>query len=92
MATERGGIGVGCGPRAVRIGLDRLPEFRGQGIGRTLMRFLAHLANERGCGRMEWSVLDWNERAIEFYQSLGAQVMPDWRICRLTGEALRRHA
>jgi GNAT superfamily N-acetyltransferase len=68
------------------------PEFRGQGIGRTLMRFLAHLANERDCGRMEWSVLDWNKRAIDFYESLGADVMPDWRICRLTGEALRRYA
>lgn len=68
------------------------PEFRGRGIGRTLMRFLAHLANQRDCGRMEWSVLDWNQRAIDFYGSLGAEVMPDWRICRLTGEALRRHA
>lgn len=68
------------------------PEFRGQGVGTALMLFLAQLANERGCGRMEWSVLDWNERAIGFYESLGAAVMKDWRICRLTGDALRRHA
>jgi hypothetical protein len=45
---------------------------------------------ERGCGRFEWAVLDWNRSAIEFYQALGATVLPDWRICRVTGEALRR--
>jgi GNAT superfamily N-acetyltransferase len=68
------------------------PDFRGRGVGKALMLFLARTANERGCGRMEWSVLDWNQRAIGFYESLGAAVMPDWRICRLTGAALRRHA
>jgi hypothetical protein len=49
---------------------------------------LARIAVERGCGRFEWSVLDWNENAIRFYQGLGADVMPDWRICRVTGAAL----
>jgi GNAT superfamily N-acetyltransferase len=68
------------------------PAFRGQGVGKQLMLFLAQLANERGCGRMEWSVLDWNQRAIDFYESLDATVMKEWRICRLTGEALRRHS
>jgi GNAT superfamily N-acetyltransferase len=67
------------------------PDFRGQGVGKALMIFLTRLANERHCGRMEWSVLDWNQRAIDFYESLDATVMKDWRICRLTGEALRRH-
>lgn len=60
------------------------PQFRGQGIGRDLLdRFLA-IGKERGCGRAEWSVLDWNQSAIEFYQSRDADVMPDWRICRVT--------
>ena len=68
------------------------PAFRGQGVGKQLMLFLAQLANERGCGRMEWSVLDWNQRAIDFYESLDATVMKEWRICRLTGEALRSHS
>ena len=59
------------------------PEARGQGIGRAFLdRFLA-LARERNCARAEWSVLDWNENAIGLYQSLGAEVMPDWRICRV---------
>jgi GNAT superfamily N-acetyltransferase len=65
-----------------------LPEWRGHGIGRRLLSHLASIAVERGCGRMEWSVLDWNESAIGFYRKLGATVMEDWRICRLTGETL----
>ena len=59
------------------------PQFRGQGIGRALLDHLLNLARERGCARAEWSVLDWNEPAIRFYQELGAEVMPDWRIARV---------
>jgi GNAT superfamily N-acetyltransferase len=65
------------------------PAQRGTGLGKALLQHLARLAVERGCGRFEWSVLDWNERAIRFYEGLGADVLPDWRICRLTGDALR---
>ena len=64
------------------------PTQRGQGIGEAMIRRLAALAVERGCGRFEWSVLDWNADAIRFYERLGATVMSDWRICRVTGEAL----
>ena len=64
------------------------PDCRGRGIGRTLLRRLAALARERDCGRFEWAVLDWNAPAIAFYESLGAKVLGDWRICRVTGEAL----
>lgn len=65
------------------------PEHRGAGIGRALLAQLAALACERGCARFEWAVLDWNEPALRFYEALGARVLPDWRICRMTGEALR---
>ena len=65
------------------------PEYRAQGIGRALLTRLAALALERQYGRFEWSVLDWNENAIRFYKGMGATVMPDWRICRVTGEALQ---
>ena len=65
-----------------------LPEYRRQGIGKALLTFLAQLAVSRGFGRLEWSVLDWNESAIAFYQNMGAAVLPDWRICRVTGESL----
>lgn len=68
------------------------PAFRGRGLGKALLLHLARLANARGCGRMEWSVLDWNEPAKGFYRSLGAVEMVDWRINRLTGAALARHA
>ncbi|MDB6168146.1 MAG: GCN5-related N-acetyltransferase [Verrucomicrobia bacterium] len=68
------------------------PEFRGQGIGKSLLLHLATLANARGCGRMEWAVLDWNQPAIEFYESLGAERKADWTICRLSGERLRQSA
>ena len=61
-----------------------LPEYRGRGAGKALLARLAQIARERNCGRLEWSVLDWNESAIQFYQRLGATVMPDWRICRMT--------
>jgi GNAT superfamily N-acetyltransferase len=62
--------------------------FRRRGFGSALFRYVARLAVERHCGRLEWSVLDWNEPAIGFYQRMGARVMDEWRICRLTGEAL----
>jgi GNAT superfamily N-acetyltransferase len=68
------------------------PEFRSRGLGKALLLHLAKLANARGCGRMEWTVLDWNQPAIEFYESLGARRMKEWQICRLTGEALSRYA
>jgi GNAT superfamily N-acetyltransferase len=61
---------------------------RGRGHGRQLLKHLARLAVERGCGRFEWSVLDWNAPAIAFYASMGAEILPDWRICRVTGAPL----
>lgn len=70
-----------------------VPEkFRGQGVGKALLLHLAQIANARGCGRMEWAVLDWNQPAIEFYESLGARRMLDWQVCRLTGAALTQYA
>ena len=68
------------------------PAHRGTGLGRALLQHLGALAVERGCGRFEWSVLDWNENAIRFYEKMGATVMPEWRICRVTGDALQRLA
>ena len=68
------------------------PAHRGRGIGRALMQRLAQLAVERDCGRFEWWVLDWNESAIRFYESLGARAMSDWTVYRLTGEPLERLA
>ena len=64
------------------------PVFRRRGIGSALLVKLAQIAVARCCGRFEWSVLDWNEPAIRFYEGLGATVMPEWRIVRVTGEAL----
>lgn len=68
------------------------PAYRRRGYGRALLVHLARLAVERGCGRFEWAVLDWNASAQGFYESLGATVLPDWRITRLTGRALERLA
>jgi GNAT superfamily N-acetyltransferase len=65
-----------------------LPERRGQGIGRMLLAHLARLAVERGCGRLEWAVLDWNKEAIKFYERLGARPNSDWTVYRIAGEAL----
>ena len=65
------------------------PRFRGQGLGRLLLSRLARIAVERGCGRLEWAVLDWNVDAIRFYQSVGAQAMTEWTVNRVTGDALR---
>jgi len=69
-----------------------LPEYRRHGIGKALLEHLAQHAIAQGLERFEWSVLDWNEPAIAFYQRIGAQVLPDWRICRVTGEALAQLA
>ncbi len=67
-----------------------LPEYRGRGHGKALLAALARLALERGCGRLEWAVLDWNEPAIGFYKSLGAVPLDEWTAYRVTGEALER--
>jgi GNAT superfamily N-acetyltransferase len=64
------------------------PDVRGRGIGAAFMRKLAGEAEEHGCGRFEWSVLDWNVNAQQFYESLGADLLEDWRWCRMTGDAI----
>ena len=69
-----------------------LPEHRGKGYGKALLRKLASLAVDRGCGRMEWWCLDWNQPSIDFYRSLGAEPMNEWTVYRLTGETLERLA
>jgi len=66
-----------------------VPEHRGGGIGRALLERLAQIAVDRGCGRLEWAVLDWNQDAIRFYERLGAKPNSDWTVYRLTGEPLR---
>jgi len=66
------------------------PAFRGKGIGKELLACLARIALDRGCGRLEWWVLDWNESAIGFYRNLGAQAMDEWTVFRVTGDALSR--
>ncbi|MBE0583160.1 MAG: GNAT family N-acetyltransferase [Desulfofustis sp.] len=68
------------------------PEMRGKGIGRTMLSYLAHLARERNCGRLEWWVLDWNEPARNFYHSVGAISMSEWTVQRVTGQALEKLA
>lgn len=65
------------------------PEHRGRGVGRALLARLAALAVERRCGRLEWSVLDWNVEAIRFYESVGARPMSEWTVYRVSGDALR---
>jgi len=69
-----------------------LSEYRGMGLGKALISNLAQIAMTREYGRFEWSVLDWNEPAIAFYTRIGAEVLPDWRICRVTGDALKHLA
>ena len=69
-----------------------LPEYRRRGIGKAMLIYLARLGLAKGVGRFEWSVLDWNESAITFYQKMGAQILDDWRICRVSGEALSQLA
>ncbi len=68
------------------------PEMRGRGLGRALLVHLAGIARERGCGRMEWSVLDWNEPAITLYKGIGATPMDEWTVYRVTGEVLEELA
>lgn len=65
-----------------------LAEYRGQGIGKALIAHVAQVAVSRGCGRMEWSVLAWNQPAIDFYRRMGATILDGWRTCRVTGETL----
>jgi GNAT superfamily N-acetyltransferase len=68
------------------------PEARGKGVGFALLRALARIAVERGCGRLEWAVLDWNQLAIDFYKRIGARPLDDWTVFRLTGNALENLA
>jgi GNAT superfamily N-acetyltransferase len=68
------------------------PEDRGKGYGRALLVALARIARDRGCGRMEWAVLDWNEPAIQFYRKLGAKPLDEWTVFRLTGDGIERLA
>jgi GNAT superfamily N-acetyltransferase len=68
------------------------PPFRGKGIGKALLAYLAGLCVENGWSRMQWSVLDWNTPSIDFYQSLGAQMMDEWKLCKITGSALSQLA
>ena len=96
LMAERGGRSVGfalyfstfstflCKPGLYLEDVFVEPEHRGTGIGKALLRRLAALALERGCGRFEWRVLDWNEPSIQFYKSLGAVVMPEWHLVRMT--------
>jgi len=67
-----------------------LPEYRGKGYGRGLIKTLAEIAVERGCGRLEWWCLDWNKPSIDFYLSLGAEPMSDWTVYRIAGETLKQ--
>ncbi len=66
------------------------PAFRRRGYAKAMLEFLAREAVRRGCGRFEWTVLDWNKPAIDTYEKFGAKVLPDWRVCRLSGDALAR--
>ena len=68
------------------------PELRGKGYGKALLVRLAQIASERGCGRMEWAVLDWNDPAIQFYRKLGATPMNEWTVFRLTGDGIAKLA
>jgi hypothetical protein len=104
LVAERGGRAVGfalyfttfstflCKPGIYLEDLFVEQEHRGAGIGKALLREIAALAVERGCGRFEWRVLDWNEPSIRFYESLGATLMPEWELVRMTGTALARLA
>jgi GNAT superfamily N-acetyltransferase len=69
-----------------------VPAMRGRGVGRALLAAVAGVARERRCGRLEWAVLDWNAPAIGFYEGLGATLMPEWRLARVTGERIARIA
>jgi len=104
MVAERGGRAVGfalyfttfstflCKPGLYLEDLFVEPAHRGAGIGKALLARLAQLAAERGCGRLEWRVLDWNEPSIRFYRSLGAVLLPEWELVRMTQPGFRRLA
>lgn len=68
------------------------PEHRGKGYGKALLKKIAQIAVERGCGRLEWVCLDWNQPSIDFYESMGAKQLPEWKIFRLTGDTLEAAA
>ena len=101
LIAERGGRAVGfalyfttfstflCKPGLYLEDLFVESEHRGAGIGKALLRHLAHVALDRGYGRFEWRVLDWNEPSIRFYRSLGAEIMPEWHLVRMTGPEMR---
>lgn len=67
-------------------------EYRGKGIGKAIFKKLGAIARERGCGRLEWSCLDWNQPSIDFYRSMGAEAMDEWTVYRIAGEGLNRLA
>ena len=104
IVAQRGGRSVGfalyfttfstflCKPGIYLEDLFVKPEFRGNGIGKALLIRLAQIAEERGCGRVEWSVLDWNEPSIGFYKKLGARALDDWTIFRVAGPDLAKLA
>jgi len=104
LVGEQGGAVVGfalffhnfstflCRPGLYLEDLYVQPAARGTGLGRQLLVRLAQIAVERGCGRFEWSVLDWNVSAQQFYERMGATMLPDWRICRVAGDALNKLA
>ena len=104
LVAERGGRAVGfalyfttfstflCKPGLYLEDLFVEPAERGLGIGKALLASLARLALERGCGRLEWRVLDWNEPSIRFYESLGAKLMPEWELVRMTADDFARLA
>ncbi|WP_323118639.1 GNAT family N-acetyltransferase [Burkholderia alba] len=104
LVAERGGALVGyalffhnystfLGRRGLYLeDLYVQPSQRGSGLGTQILRRLAALAVERRCGRFEWTVLDWNQPAIDFYEKMGATVLPDWRVARITGDALTQLA
>lgn len=69
-----------------------LPNYRGRSIGKALLQHLGQLALARDCGRLEWNVLDWNSPAIAFYERMGAEIKPEWQLCRVTGDALQHLA
>ena len=104
IVAERGGRAVGfalyfttfstflCKPGLYLEDLFVEPDERGRGIGKALLARLAQLAVERDCGRLEWRVLDWNEPSIRFYESLGAKLMPEWELVRMTADDFARLA
>lgn len=81
-----------CRPTLYVEDIFVLPEERGKGVGKALLSTVARIAIRKGCGRMEWAVLEWNSPAIEFYRRLGAQLRKDWVLTRITGAPLRRLA